>query len=177
MALMGHAHRERKANHCGRRRVFVTAYADLRRALFRDHVVSEFVSTQLLKHVGDERIEASTYCVMPDHVHVLLQGLSATSDPGRAIFRWKQSTGHWFRCKHADRLWQGSYWDYVLREDEDPLFFTHYSVMDPVRSGLVRTPDEYQWIGSSRWSRAELVEKAVLYEKRALSCGRLLRTS
>ena len=59
------------------------------------------------------------YCVMPDHVHVLLEGMTETADLRDAVARWKQRTGYiWRRCYGA-QLWQPGYHDRVLREGDD----------------------------------------------------------
>jgi putative transposase len=101
---------------------------------------------------------------MPDHVHALLRGLSEASDIARSIARWKQFTGYWFSQRNDDRLWEPGFWDRVIREDDDPAYFVHYIVMNPVRRRLVSVAQEYRWLGSSVFSRDELVRIATDFE-------------
>ena len=47
---------------------------------------------------------------------------------------------------HGPKLWQRSYWDHVLRRDEDVRIVAEYIVQNPVRAGIVdeacRYPDQ-----------------------------------
>ena len=101
-------------------------------------------------------MEVLAYCVMPDHVHILLEGASETADLRDAVARWKQRTGYDWRIRYGTRLWQPGYHDRVLREGDDTRAVVRYVLQDPVRAGLVRTVGEYAWLGSSRYAIAEL---------------------
>ncbi len=59
------------------------------------------------------------FCVMPDHVHILVEGKHPTSDVVRFIAQWKQSTGYLFRNELPRRFWQRRFYDHVLRRPED----------------------------------------------------------
>jgi len=100
------------------------------------------------------------YCVMPDHVHLLLEGVADDADLREAMRRWKLRTGYAWRLRHETPLWQTSYQDRVLRERDDTRAVVRYLVNNPVRAGLVRSAVDYAWSGSSRYSLAELVEHA-----------------
>ena len=107
---------------------------------------------------------------MPDHLHALLRELGESTDFKRMISQWKQSTGYWFRRERGACLGQGNHWDHVLREEEDPMFFVHYAVMNPVRSGLVERTEDYRWIGSSCSDRDELIKITAVYERLLGNC-------
>ncbi len=79
----------------------------------------------------------SAYCFMPDHVHLLLEGTSPTSDLPRLIARWKQKTGYAHRCATGAILWQGGFFDHVLRQEEDRHALVRYIIANPIRAGLV----------------------------------------
>jgi len=80
------------------------------------------------------------------------------------ISKWKQLTGYHGRAKARphNRLWQGNYMDRVLRAKDHMLQYVRYIVSDPVRSGIVDRLEDYQWIGSERWSREDLIEIAAI---------------
>jgi len=101
---------------------------------------------------------------MPDHAHVLLTGLSETAHIPTVISKWKQLTGYHGRAKARphNRLWQGNYMDRVLRAKDHMLQYVRYIVSDPVRSSIVERLEDYQWIGSERWSREDLIEIAAI---------------
>ena len=61
------------------------------------------------------------------------------------------------RSRH-ERLWQDGYYERVLRQEEDAQAFARYIVNNPIRAGLVETPEDYPLIGSDTWTLAELLE-------------------
>src|SRR5438046_623828 len=57
------------------------------------------------------------YCVMPDHVHILVEigdGVSLEA----FVNRFKQLAGHRVKAVTDEPVWQTSYWDHVLRSGE-----------------------------------------------------------
>lgn len=93
---------------------------------------------------------------MPDHLHLLLEGETEDADLKRLIVLFKQASGYNYkknagRCYSADekpKLWQTSFYDHVLRKDEDLLDVVRYILNNPVRKGLVRNYTEYRHSGS-----------------------------
>jgi hypothetical protein len=45
-------------------------------------------------------------------------------------------------------LWQRSYFEHVLRDDEDSFQVARYILENPVRTGMVRNPEDYPFLGS-----------------------------
>ena len=86
------------------------------------------------------------YCFMPDHLHLLLQG-SPDSKLVAFMQRFKQVTGYEFKRREGRPLWQRSYYDHVLRKDEDKRKLAEYIWYNPVRAGLAANPDEYPLSG------------------------------
>jgi putative transposase len=63
--------------------------------------------------------EVLAYCLMPDHLHLVLEGTSEDADLREAVRAWKQRTGYdWKQCT-GSRLWQPGDHDRVLREGDD----------------------------------------------------------
>jgi len=82
-------------------------------------------------------------CLMPDHLHWLLADASRAPD---AVSRFKSlSTRVSWQGSIRGRLWQRSYWDHVIRRQEDLREVAEYIIQNPVRAGLVRQADEYPW--------------------------------
>jgi putative transposase len=96
---------------------------------------------------------------MPDHLHVLVSG-DESSSLKEFVRLFKQLTGYWYKrevgCKDADatgfgateKLWQGSYYDHVLRSDEDLARVASYILENPLRKGLVQNWQDYEFMGS-----------------------------
>jgi len=58
------------------------------------------------------------------------------------------------------RLWQRSYFEHVLRREEDVAGVVAYILGNPVRAGLCASPEEYPLLGSDRYSIRELADVA-----------------
>ena len=93
-----------------------------------------------------------TFIVMPDHVHIvltplldqaghlngiadILHGLKGVS--GRKINQALDRKGP---------VWQHESHDHQIRNDEALRAKCEYIAQNPVRAGLVKTPDEYPWL-------------------------------
>ena len=99
---------------------------------------------------------------MPDHVHLLVL-TDAENDLVRLIHQFKQQTAWWFRNQPKagglkasptspttrPNLWQKSYYDHVLRQDEDVADVVRYIWENPVRAGLVSSPNGYPYTWSA----------------------------
>ena len=91
------------------------------------------------------------YCLMPDHVHLLLGPSPVVSAPG-FVGRWKALCAReWHRRCGEGSFWQAGFVERVLADDEDLLRVGNYILMNPVRAGLVSTPDAYAFSGSLEW--------------------------
>ena len=88
--------------------------------------------------VGDAQTLA--YCLMPDHLHWLLQLGQPTlaqvvgNMKGRASWASRSPTG---------RLWQRGYYDHAIRTDENLRYVARYIVANPLRAGLVTQIGDY----------------------------------
>jgi putative transposase len=97
------------------------------------------------------------YCLMPDHVHLLVEGTTPVADLRRFVTRTKQSSGQVYARTNDARLWDEGYHDRVLRKETDVREVARYIVWNPVRAGLSQTPADYPYLGSDVLSVEELV--------------------
>ena len=86
------------------------------------------------------------YCFMPDHLHLVVCGQD-NSPLAAFVHHFKQLSGHRYKQEHDAQLWQISYYDHVLRGDEDLLAVASYIWDNPVRGGLVQSRTEYPFSG------------------------------
>jgi putative transposase len=121
------------------------------------HQHPAFVSTdivqmlvpQILRTCEEQHFELLAYCFMPDHVHLLLEGLTDDADfraCGRVL---RQRTALAYAQQVGRRLWQPGYWEKVLREEDGTEQCARYIFGNPVRRGLVRAPREYPYSGGT----------------------------
>ena len=90
---------------------------------------------------------------MPDHLHLLVEG-SEASDLPVFVKDFKQRTGFQYRRARGQSLWQKSYYDHILRTEEDVHGVARYIVGNPVRAGLVAAANDYPYCGSFVWGEA-----------------------
>jgi putative transposase len=129
-----------------------------RKRAFTSASVVHAVWAQILPTAEAESFAVLAYCFMPDHLHLLAVGQQASSDLVRFMDRVKQISGYWYQQRTRARLWQPSYWDRVLRDEDDRWTAIRYIFENPVRAGLVPHPLAYSFSGSAVSSRAQLIE-------------------
>jgi putative transposase len=88
-------------------------------------------------------VDLHAYCVMPDHVHVLLTPLAGTSVV-RFIQAVKSRTTHaYWTLGGQGKLWQRGLYDHVVRREESTSRIAEYILANPVRAGLVENAPAY----------------------------------
>jgi len=89
----------------------------------------------LHESLSKQQFTAHAYCLMPDHLHLLVSG-TATSRLTDFVHHLKTISG--YRYKQAARrpLWQISYHDHVLRREEAIGDVARYIWENPLRAGL-----------------------------------------
>jgi putative transposase len=100
---------------------------------------------------GDgERYQLLAWCIMPNHVHVLL----APNYPlARIVQAWKSLTTRWARNQNAllhlslpqGSLWRRDYWDSYIRNEAHLQRVEHYIHQNPVKAGLASTAADWPW--------------------------------
>ncbi|MGB7844780.1 MAG: transposase [Candidatus Acidiferrum sp.] len=88
------------------------------------------------------------FCLMPDHLHLLAEGAHAHSDLREYIRLFKQHSAFELRKFSRNRLWEKSYYDYVLRPADSIESVACYIWWNPVRKHLCAFPREYPFTGS-----------------------------
>ncbi len=89
------------------------------------------------------------YCVMPDHIHLVLQGMSDESDLRRCVKLMKQRVEHVARKEfHVVHLWQKGYYDHILRSRHAVEDAIRYVLENPVRAGFATRIGDYPFCGS-----------------------------
>lgn len=101
--------------------------------------------------------ELITYCFMPDHLHLLIGGVVEDACMKRFARIAKQYSGYRFKQRTDRRLWQPSYYDPVLRDEDDTWSIARYIVENPLRAKLAVSADQYPHLGSGIVSKHELL--------------------
>ena len=124
--------------------------------MFVDHSAVHQVMMDLSRTAHDECFSVIAYCFMPDHLHLLAAGTHPRRFPAvhahlqtAFAYRWKQQQG--------TALWQRSYFDRVLRSEEDTVRVARYLLENPIRAGLATRPEDYPYLGSMTVDVRELL--------------------
>ena len=131
-----------------------------RRHLFVDADVVQECVQEFLRAATSRRFDITAYCLMPDHVHMLVEGTADDSHLPSFASLAKQFSGYRLARRADKRLWQDGYYDHVLRNDEKTAKVARYILENPVRAGLAATVYDYPFVGSSSHSRTEVIEWA-----------------
>jgi putative transposase len=86
------------------------------------------------------------YCLMPNHVHLLLE-VEHGPDLGKIMQGLNQTYTIWFNHKYkkVGHLWQGRYKSKVVQKDGYLWDCIEYMESNPVRANISRSPFEYYW--------------------------------
>ena|SRR5579871_2571206 len=126
----------------------ITTVVRGRRPLFSSQHVAEASVTVLRERASTHRVPVYAYCIMPDHVHLVL-GASPTCDVTSFVGQFKNlvQRAAW-KAGARGKIWQLSFYDHFLRADEDLERVVDYVVNNPVRRGLAEHWREYPFSGS-----------------------------
>ena len=136
------------ANYTGKRAYFATQCCHERRKYFADPVRCEWLLSHLRCLSVSYGFAIPAYCVMPDHVHLLVDGLAPTSDFLKLMKSLKIMTSREFALESNLPLWQKKYFDHILRPKESMDAVAWYIWLNPVRGGLARAAGLYPFAGS-----------------------------
>jgi len=98
------------------------------------------------RHFDHERYSLKAWCLMPNHVHILV--LITTAPMSESLQTWKGYTA--CQCnrilRRRDRsFWADGYWDTYMRNTEQEHRAMRYIENNPVRARLVREAKAWPW--------------------------------
>ncbi|MDD5200207.1 MAG: hypothetical protein PHC88_10450 [Terrimicrobiaceae bacterium] len=94
----------------------------------------ETVATRNARHVW----YAHLFLLMPDHVHALVRFPEAGQTIRTRVAKWKEWTS---KCHGIE--WQRDYFEHRLRREESLRDKADYILNNPVRRGLVQSPEHW----------------------------------
>ena len=118
---------------------------------------SRTIVLDALRHFHGQRYDLIAACVMPDHVHFLLQpGVKARNEHGDPTF-WplselihsiKSFTAHEINKVERTKglVWEQERFDRYVRSDRDLEEKYEYILRNPWDAGVVRPDEDYEWI-------------------------------
>ena len=141
------------------------------------------ITLETVLHDADRKYELYAACVMPDHVHLLLEPQIEKNDAeGKPVFyalsqilqTLKSVSSHRIN-KLADvkghRVWENESFDRVIRSEHDLEEKFHYVCRNPLDSGVVKSDEEYLWLWTPQPVRVSREARDTAGEAPALPGG------
>ena len=108
------------------------------------------IMQESLLHFDGERYRLLAWCIMPNHVHVLIQ---PSCNLGKIVQSWKSYTGRWALAHYAElelgvpgkSFWMREYWDRFIRNKKHFEAIVEYIHENPVKAGLCKSANDWKW--------------------------------
>ena len=139
-------------------RYFLTINTFERRCVFEVAQHVDLVLDHFLRTSTDYSCEITAYCFMPDHLHALVDATNDQANFLKLVAMFKQRSAYAFKQQTGEMLWQDSFYDHILRDEESNLAVAAYIVANPVRAGLCSDVRSYPFVGSPRYSIEQLID-------------------
>ena len=127
---------------------FVTTATKEKKPVFSAGQLGEDFVTLLKNMCHESDVPLYAYCIMPDHAHLLLSASISKSIIGFVREMKSRSTKMAWRHGYKGSIWQRSFYDHFLRQDEDCRVVAEYIINNPVRRGIVKQWGDYPFSGS-----------------------------
>ena len=144
-------------DYTGPQRYFLTLCTFERHRHFVSRMIVSSVHQQFMRTATRFEFAILAYCFMPDHLHLLAEGVGEHSDLPAFVALAKQRAAFVTRVTLPTHLWQKGYFERVLRDDDDTFNVARYVVQNPLRAGLVRSAADYPFMGSSILTKEQLI--------------------
>jgi putative transposase len=119
-----------------------------RSPVFTDVDFGEECVRLLNRRCAETATRCYAYCLMPDHVHLLV-GIGEQVSLSALVGSWKSMCAVARRRRgQSCRFWQRSFFDRALRDNEPLNETALYILANPIRAGLTSHVGEYPLAGS-----------------------------
>ena len=106
------------------------------------------------------------YCILPDHIHLLMQLPEEESNFSYQIRELKRLVTLNLKkelCQHSLKIWQNRFWEHTIRDEKDLERHLNYIHFNPVKHGYVEDAIDWKWS-----SYSEMVSSSILPLERDL---------
>jgi putative transposase len=129
---------------------YVTLCVLNRQTYFKNNEIAQIIKDEINFRTAKKEIELFCYCIMPDHLHMLLSLHNSyekrLQDWIIAFKRYTRRIGYQkFKIRS---LWQRDFYEHIIRRRESLIEKAQYIVDNPVREGIVEEWEDYphSWI-------------------------------
>ena len=96
----------------------------------------------------NKSFELLAYCLLPDHIHLLMKLPKEDSDFSIRMREIKRLTTLWMKQETTeviDRIWQEKFWEHTIRDEKDLQTHFDYIHYNPIKHGFMQTYDGWKW--------------------------------
>lgn len=129
------------------RMYFVTMCTKNRVPAFADPKIAEIAKSVIMRYRSDGRYYMYAYCIMPDHIHLLLKLRAGNGRLDTLIAVIKSGIRHG-ASPQAEVSWMRGFHERIKRDYEDAHEFVRYIRLNPVRAGMVAEAHDYPFSGA-----------------------------
>ena len=104
-----------------------------------------------LHYLDSHLCDLDTYCIMGNHVHVVMTPLLGADGNYHALSAITHSLKRYTARKanqllnRTGRFWQPESYDHIVRDEGELARIRQYVLNNPVKVGLVKAWDEWEW--------------------------------
>lgn len=117
-----------------------------KQTVFRETEDFEKFLSIIRKYIAKFKVEIYHYCLMKNHIHILLK-IFKREELAKIMQGILQSYRFYYKRKYGytGYLYQGRYRSELIQDDSYLLECGRYIERNPIRAGIVKSPDEYKW--------------------------------
>lgn len=125
--------------------------------LLKKQGIAELVA-QALKFHDNIRYQLLAYCIMPNHVHVIINPVlksdGAIYPVSHITYTWKKYTAYKINklIGKLGEFWQHESYDHLIKDEKELYRYLEYVLENPVKAGLVSEWSDWQ----GTWIREDL---------------------
>ena len=123
----------------------VTSRGNAKQTIFIDDEDKERFFDMLSMVVERFNWRCHAYCLMENHYHLLIETLHANLSKGMRQLNGVYTQGFNQRYRRIGHLFQGRYKAILVEKDNHLLSLCRYVVLNPMRVGLVKRPEQWRW--------------------------------
>jgi putative transposase len=127
----------------------IYARGNEKRDIFRTEIDCAIYTKRLGAVTDRMQWRCLAYCLMPNHVHLLVETVGPNMGEGMRLLHGPYAQGFNQRHSRVGHLFQGRYGAVPVTDDEQLATTVGYIATNPVKAGLVQEPEAWSW-GSHR---------------------------
>ena len=141
---------------------FFTLVTHNRQPFFNHPIVRKALRESIILVRNELPFIIKAWCLLPDHLHAIWLLPENDTDYSKRWGRIKATTTK--RLKHSKfqfmhkSIWQSRFWEHQIRDENDLNVHIDYVHINPVKHGLVKTPNDWPFSTFHKYLNAGLYD-------------------